>query len=630
MAVQALLVAAFWSSLVVVGGAVLLCIRRYKALRGVTVLVAAMPLAAQIFVSFSAAMVVFAPWIVLGYLFALPLKVLSIVYGLMILASLVYWWRERQAIWNRVRTIRPRKSWLFFASLVLVGLLAADYVWSLYIGAFIANGNDAYVHMGKIEQLAHGNMTLSDPYFSGVIESRYHLNFVHVLNAIGTQRLHMETIDFWSYSYPFFRTMSWLGIFTLAWYFSPIRNRRLFAAGSTAVSMALLVSFMSSANYPNVIVLAWIGLFIIGLSQFVTNRGGWLMLASALLIGMTHPAYGVGTAGFLLLLSAYIALFERSWITKRRIGAVVASLGLLMWPAALAAFFPNRLSEQTFGFGTTIMHVTNSVVILHPPVPHKLTWPLIVALLSFVGYAAFIKTRKERRDKVLVGLLVIYFALVAYNPVVSFVAGKQLPPWMIERFQYINRLSTIAAVAGIIFVVRTLVIYVPKQQRRIAGVIATIILLIPLYNVSVLPFQTYKASHLDNRHQFIYIHNVEKLSPALHDQQIFATKGDSFQLPSVTTMGLVSMPDTNASPVANMALRQACADYLGHTLDSNALATAGITRVMVPAWEPEMMKLAKTKSYLRPVAGNSDFIVYDFVMPHHHKTVGVCNIPHGQ
>lgn len=625
-----MLVAGFWTSLIVVGAAALGYARRFNMLRGLAALVTQMPLAAQVFVAFGAAMVVFAPWIIIGYIFALPLKVLSVVYGLMILASLIYWWQQRRAVWARVCSIRPRASWLFALPVLLVMAMLADYAWALYIGAFIANGNDAYVHMAKIEQLAHGNMTLSDPYFSGVIESRYHLNFIHVFHAIGTQRLHMQTIDFWMYSYPFFRAMCWLGIFTLAWYFSPIRNRRLFAGSATLIAMAMLVNFFASANYPNVMVLSWIGLFIIGLSQFVQSKGGWLMLAGALLVGMTHPAYGVGTAGFLLLVGVYLVIFERAWLTKRRLGALVAGMGLLLWPAAIAALFPNRLSDQTFTFGTQVVKLSQDMLILKPNVPVMVSWSAIVLLLSLVGYIALIKTRPQRRDRVMVGLLVVYFALVAYNPLVSLLAGKQLPPWMIDRFHYVDRLSVIAALCGIIVVVRMVGAYLPRTSRRQATVIMTALLLVPVVATSVVSYKTYRASRIENRHEFIFMNSIEALEPALHSQRVFAMRGDSFILPAITTMSVISMPDTNASPVANMTKRQACSDYLAHTLDRDALATAGVTRVMVPAWEPELMQLARTKSYLKPLTGDANFVIFTFDSFKNHKMVGVCSIPHGQ
>ncbi len=627
-----IVVGLFWLSFAAIGAALLTVLSRHRRFASLLAFIRSMPIFAQLFVLFAAGFTALAPWIILGFIFGLPTVMLSSVYVLSLLATAIVGWRCRRSLFARLASLHPSLNWVYAGMAALACVLVADYALAHFIGANIANGNDAYVHMGKIEQLAHGSLTLADPYFNGSIESRYHVNVVHSLYAVGMQVTGLQVLPFWDNSYPMFRLMCWLGVFLVAWYFAPVRNKRLFAIGATLASMPLLVSFFSIANYPNVIVLTWLCLWLIGFSRFVSGKEPWLMLAGALLAAMSHPAYSAGAAGFTVLFIVYFGLFERQWWTTAKLKTVIVMVSIFLLPTIVTLLYPNRLSQATLDYGQVpTISLGSGLEILKPVVYTADLRLFAIGALSIVGYLAIIWSRKARQDRALLALLVVYMALLAYNPVISLLAGDQLPPWLIDRFKYINRLGPIAAWAGIIALTGWVGAHIKQKKWSIpVQVVLIAIAMMPIVFIGTTNGRQYLHIRGENIRQTVVMDSLDDIEPLLHDQRVFALKGDSFILPAVTTLGVISMPDTNASPVANIAQRQACSDFLSHTLDQNALETAGVTRVLVGAWEPELMNLAKSKPYLHIVGGNGTFLVFGVDQQSKHATIRVCDIPDGQ
>lgn len=630
--VGALVTLAYWTSFGLIGWAFVRLANSVRRAQTLTKFIIAAPVYARLLLYVVVGFGVIAPFIVLGFAARAPIAYLDVVYLLLAATSaIVAFIAVRNLLaagWYRAWR-RPKMTLVLAGMLILGLVLCVDGGIAYHIGAYIANGNDAYVHMAKIEQLTHGHLSLDDPYFRGVIESRYHVNIIHSLYAVGGSLTGIETINFWMYSNPFFRLLAWLSVFVLAWHFSPFGNKRLFAVFATILAVPMFVWAFVAADYPNVAVLTWLAVWLVALSRFIARRDGWLLLLSSLVIGMTHPVYSLGAAGFLLLAGAYLLCFDRAWANRRRIAAWLIAVSVLIMPSLVTVIYPNRLSETTQGFGGIATTHTLGGTIIKPIIPDLSGWPLLLLPLSLLGYFFIIRSRTNRHERVILGILVVYFALLAYNPFVNILAGDLMPPWLLQRFTFINRLQVIAVVAGLVGLLGWLARYV--QVRRDWQRIAIICLAaLPLLVSSWQGVDMYRKTKMENDSQLALMRSIEKLQPKIEHQIVFMPSGDSFIMPSVAPLHVIAMPDTNASPVANMTIRMGCNDYLLKTLDRSALLTAGVTRVMIGAWHPGLMRLAKQKPYLEIIGGNNIYTIFAVKQISGYTPVKACEIPYGQ
>lgn len=625
----------FWSSFIFIGAALFGILRRRAWAKGFAEITQALPLIGRVLIWFGLGCAAMAPWIVTGFMIQAPILYPVVMYLLLLLGSMWFcarlawvgqWWRP--SFW---RSYMPQRSFVLLGMAALVVALAAQFFLSYDVGSYVVNGNDAYVHMGKIEQMVQGSMTLDDPYFSGVVESRYHANVVHVINAVGVRLTNIETINFWNLSNPFFRIVCWSAVFMLAWYFSPFRSapgRRLFAVYATILSLPLLSYAFISANYPNVLVLAWLSLWLVGFCRFAAGKDVWLLLLGSVLAGLTHPGYALGAAGFVGLYAVAMVIFRRQWMTKRRSVVLVMSGLALGLPSLVSITHPNRLPPLGNVPTTELLGET----IIRPTLPALLSWLALVGILSFVGYAVILKQQRTAAERWLIGLLVAYFALLAYNPVVSMLVGDQLPPWLLDRFKFVNRIGAIAVFVGIGAVALGISKLAPRRALRKTYMAAAFtVLSIPVLVVGCSQMRLFVQTRESNATQLAIVQDISRnMKPLLTDQRVFAMPGDSFILPATTPLSVVAMPPANASPVANMEQRLKCSTVLEQTLSADALATAGVTRVLVAAWEPELMQLARSKPYLHVIGGDMRYNVFKLQKPTHYQTIPVCNIPHGQ
>ncbi|HJQ09262.1 MAG TPA: hypothetical protein VJ836_07325 [Candidatus Saccharimonadales bacterium] len=633
---------AYWFSFAFIGLAVWLWCQRPdipRSFRAIGAFVGAAPLPAQLLFFLAIGFGILAPVIIVGYLFSFSIVVVAIYYMLVVLAGFVVLYLQRRTLWEYIKaTWRSLKNQSVFALLVFVAVGTGAAVTAVQLGGYLADGTDSFVHMAKIQQIAGSELTIADGFIQGTVESRYHVNILHVLYAVLVRATDISVFEVWRLSYPFFLLAAYAAIYAIAWYFMPSTWKRGWPYLIGALSFLLTAGFWRTANYPNEVVLLWITIFIIGLARFMKHKEGWgLLVLGALLVAMTHPTYSLMAAAYLGWFILVYGIVEKKAalaLLVERYKMLAFTAVALIAPVLFSLTFPNRMTEDTFNYiepnRPAPLLEYGPLAILNPPILQHNGWAQIVLwTASIAGLVWLLIRAKTRLHKVLIATLATFYAVIAYNPLVVTVLSEHMPAWMIQRFSYLNRLSLIFVVVGLV-VIGSLLLhrYVGKKWRLIVVGCASALLLLPTMQLQVGALRAQNESHIR------FLRSLNELRPQLEGQTVFASQAISFMVPgAIPDTHVVWLPETNATPVANMEKRIQCGAELGLSLGLRDLRQAGVTRVLIGAWEKERYLTAKTKDYLTQIGGSEHFIVMKVAEKSKHDLPGrpgACAIPRGQ
>jgi hypothetical protein len=243
-------IAAFWLLLWIPGYTAL---RRFRpqALEGGILSAASL--------GYLASFALLSPISIAGYLWHLPLEVLSVAIVLAVVIGAFFLIRDliRTRTWPRFELVEA------LAVLVIV----TDMVMGLRAGGYL-NG-DARFHIARIRMLLSYGFNSWDAVLPGhKLEAAYHSNLYHALMASAAQLTRQEAPEAWVFTWFWAKLFAAAGIFQLAY---AVMGQRYIAATAAAMFAVHMASY-SVVSYPNTI--AVYGLMTLGLAFLVEALTG--------------------------------------------------------------------------------------------------------------------------------------------------------------------------------------------------------------------------------------------------------------------------------------------------------------------------------------------------------------------
>jgi len=304
---------------------------------------------------------------------------------------------------------------------------------------------DHPMHAAKVLELRTFGFTLQDPLSPlPVIESKFHVNSIHLLHAVGSYLTQQEPFDFWYRSARFFRLLTLGGVEFLAW--SIFRSGWL---GATAVLASVPLLAQTGAAVPAIVagvvlyavvlVVAaealreplrrdYVGVFLASVALATVHVGEWVVFLLCVLPPLLFIGY------------LFTTLRGSSWA-----GALVTTS--LLVPGIpfvlLTAIQPNHGMEQMAELFTWVTHRYSFWGYTLRTVPlSTLRWILPVALmLAWSAYA------KPRNLSLLVSAGAVLTAIVwMFNPLAFELLARIFPYWMIGRADNVIKIVGCATV----------------------------------------------------------------------------------------------------------------------------------------------------------------------------------------
>lgn len=258
-----LAIATFWLLLCLPGYA---CLRRFcpSALEG--------GLLSSVALGYLASFALLSSVSIAGYLFRLPLAVLSsaivaavAIAGIWLVRELVRSWPWR---WPRPQPL----------ALLAFALITLDMVLGLRAGTYFRG--DANYHLARVRMLLSFGFNSWDPMAPGPhFDTTYHSNLYHALIAAAAQFSGQHAIDGWGYTWFWAKLMAASATYHLAW----VMLGQRWLAWSAACLFAIFMAPSSVLTYPNT--LAVFGLLPLVLAFMVQAWTGKLSFIPALGLG---------------------------------------------------------------------------------------------------------------------------------------------------------------------------------------------------------------------------------------------------------------------------------------------------------------------------------------------------------
>lgn len=642
--ISALLVNVFWISLVPIGFALLMFFgensKRFGAAGRFALFALRQQIVFRLLLAAAVAFAVFGVVAILCYLTHAPVVMFAVFYVMLLGASLVYMairlWRILRAKTEFTFSLAfpLRGPMLFYLTLATVltavGAVLFDFAVGNYIGAEVLDGSDAYVHIAKIMTMLHQGFSLDDGFFSTIVESRYHYNVVHALYALGSYVTGLPPAEVWRYSLGFFRVLVWASLFSFAYHICVywLKNKThalLVASLAVIVALARFSGYFFVANYPNEIVVPWLVLLVVGMSLYEAGRSGaFLMLMAAFLAMMTHPTYALMAAGFVTLTLVVKAVLQRREFLqdKKSLIMYLSVLGLLVLSPLVSFVFPDRMTEESFSFGPFTTTDIAGYPILTPYVPRLFTEIAILAVcsLGFIGLVYLMRRTAKQLSIILA--LIIFFPIIAYNPLAFGIISDHLPLWLIDRFKAMNLLVYIALPLGAYMLAHILgwfgKNYFRQPERRMQNL--KYLFMLALCCIFALnwigtTYRNYTKHREPSKHYYAFLERTSNsFGHILKDNKVVvASLGDSYFLPSAVSIDVVAIYDAHATPVADSGSRRECLDHLMKSFDYSSLHAVKADYIVIAKYESDFSKTyTKLKSlpYLSKTAENSDFTVF--------------------
>jgi hypothetical protein len=642
--IDVLLIQLFWFSFIIIGLGLLLLYRRtwllhhaeppfWKFFSMSSVLI-------KLFMAFLIGVGICIVPIAVAYVFELPIVWLSLFYLCLLIGSVTFMASQYSFLIRSVR-IKPTKRHVALYILVLVAL-GFDYAVSLWTG--VSFNGDAPLHLAKIQLfLNNDHLTLADPFvgYNGILDLRYSTNIAYALQAIGASLLHLTALKFWFYSYAFSRWLVWLSLFTLAKVFLPQSTPK-----EWPYIILILCPFMyngyffTNAELPHAVVLIWISSFLVGLKLLFETNSKFLVLLAALLIATTHALAALEVIGFLVILILILALSKA--ISRQQLVTLATAVCLLAVPVGANAVIPSRstaiantkttayglhgvgLEERKLGpivmslprlsttpeafspldlkfflVGAFLVPYVFLLKRVRQPAIKIFTFSLIliVALEAFnVAYASLfgsiylIYKLKNKQLKILVLLATIYYALIAYNPIVLTLTQNKIPLWFIARFQDFNTLAYVTPIIGMLAAYEGLGRYIQVPKRAgsyywLLAILAVVAVLpshpFPISATSATTFN--RQAHVQNAEAYTSIDNLRRFNPLTDNQVVYTNDPQIINfLGMVTTSKQIGLIDNEQSnQEQNLNLRTGCQQRIFQGLGLADLRAARVTTVIL-------------------------------------------------
>jgi hypothetical protein len=303
--------AAFW---------LLLCLPGYALLRRFSPAALEAGLLGNITLSYLASFALLTPVSVVGYVFHLPLAVLSSAYVLALAGAVfeLFRFRTRPAWPFRV----PRPS---IVAVLVSALVVTDLVMGVRAGTYFHG--DSHYHAARVRMLLSFGFNNWDPMVSGhVFGPFYHTSLYHALIATCAQLTRTEPIAAWIFALFFAKLATAGSIYYLA--FSVLGQRWL--AWSAAGTFVLYMAPSTVLAYPNTLaVYCVLPLALAFGAQLFAGEGGLRpvagLAATSLMLVQVHALYFV----FTVMLVAPAILLRLVVLQVRRLpgrGTALAAL----------------------------------------------------------------------------------------------------------------------------------------------------------------------------------------------------------------------------------------------------------------------------------------------------------------
>lgn len=514
---------------------------------------------------------------------------------------------------------------------LLAAVLLGDFLLGIYVGADMMLGADTFFHLSRIVSILNRGFNIQSGAYKGLVEAAYGYNVVYALYVIPAYLFHFFPAQVWKESFAFFRVMEWSAIFTLAWYICKYwlkdkRNTLLAASLATIFAVIVLSADFFTVGYPHLLAVGWLILFVIGVSFY--DSGGKKASAlpaflAAFLLGLTHPTYALVAALFLGMLFVVRAITDRSFLKNKR--ALLVYLG---WFAVLLAapvhteVYPSRLTYAQY------------YLLDHFPTIKVLGWtikrPLFTltfpgVLLDCLGILGFwylvIKLWRSKQQWAMAASLVLFFAVIVYEPIGLHILHSKLPYWVIASFPTMNVIALVSVPLGVYALVDLAsqfggrLVPLERTLRQTSGNIigGVAVLLLAVYGSSVAQIPQYKDRHdakvgYDLTAQtYNSLHNVV----AGNEPIVVADQHFSYLLPSAVPVKVIAVEVGHSNSMADFTDRAACEEQLLDHFNYADLKAVDAKYVVLTVWDsPDQKRAASASSYLTEVAHTKYFVAY--------------------
>lgn len=644
---DALLINAYWFSFIAIGYVLLSLARRWKvvpdeAQKGIALLLSQNVLIVS-FVSFATALVVMGLVTLIGYLFVLPIAVLTTWYVILLGVSALFMAdRLFRSLFKKFdidvfrlkgQTVLAKLIFVLFIVFIIV-----DYILAIEAKSHAALGSDTYVHLSRIVAILSQGMTIESGFFRDIPEVGYHVNLIYALYAVPAQLFSLSPSVVWEHSYSFFRFMQWTAIFSLAWYACThwIKERAYALLGASLAGLFAVAYFTEAffiAVYPNQIVNMWLILLILALSQYEYRHKIAAIPAfmAAFLIAMTHPTYSLMAGIFVGLIFIIKWLLQRKELTGKALTSTLKVYGgliLVLFVSPIrSALFPNHMSEKGFTLMAFPTIDLGPLAIKQPQLFYHGAIGTVIFVLSIIGFFFLLyKLWSQKRQWAVIFAAIAFFPLMVYVPFTFSVLEAVLPLWFIDRFTAINVINYIAAPIGVYAVVATAQALARRNSgvpgwitaKKTGVIMATVIIvLLSAYYMSYAPSRVMKYRE-QNQHYYSFMDRTyAQFKDILTDEKmVVAHQGDSYFLASILPIDVVGIEEGHTTPSADAVNRSLCQKYVIDSLRYTDLKAVDADYVVLSTYELQFKRekvLADNSPYLKRVASTNDFIVYQFL-----------------
>jgi hypothetical protein len=689
---QIILIQLFWLSFSLIGLLWVILLRKRNYFSAFTSLIIASPLLFQLF---TCTLIGFSSFIipsVLFYIFQLPLTGLCFVYLFLLFLSFVIVFKNARALKNKLAAVTKNYDHNRLLYVIVWLVLVLDYALSLWVGGNFTG--DAPLHIAKIQQIySGGHLTLADPFvgYNGILDLRYSANIFYALAALACKLLHVGAITVWLYSYAFFRFLTWLSLFALSREYLPEDKAEW--AYYVLIFAPLMYNgyFFTNSEVPHSIVLIFISAMLIGLKKLFQTGSAALFLIAVSLIATTHAIASLESICFLVFLALILIILKS--VSKRQLMILAAAGVILIIPVIANIAQPSRSTDyadtQNYGYG---LHPTglkaNKVgpIVYTTPVltatPRRyspfdtifligclialpylylarrvkkylykiiilslcITMGLIIlniVYVSLLGSIYLVVRSSNLKSKTLVILATMFYAIMAYNPLVVTAIYHKIPLWFVARFEDFNTISYITVVIGVLAAIEYLIHYInlPTKKSHAYFVLASIIIVVlglkygdyPLFTLS---YDSLKQQHIANTKQYKEMQDLQVFNTYTAKQIVFTTDSNiTSYLGAVSDGGGIGLIENQQSnQQQNLTQRYNCQLKLSDDLDQDDLSLAKVqVLVLVKGLSP--LQQAKGLTFLKYEGKIGQDYIYK-VRPansvRNPDINSVCNIKYGQ
>lgn len=551
-----------------------------------------------------------------------------LVWGLMLMALAISLYQSARKYKNYPNTINvtiPKTTMqLIFAIAIAILLIffVIDAAFSVWHGAFYADGSDLYVHYARIFDISEGIFSIKDGFLVGVDEVRYAINFLYTLFIPIVKPLEIIGVNPISIGFSghlIFRIIQMLAAGALAVFvLKENLNLDKFKIGTLAI-LAIIATFcvthFSAANYPNKLVLAWyVFLFIGGILVYRKKdyvAGIFLLVLGVILIAGTHPTYALMAAIYLIgcrVLVVVVDLIRKNkkelYNTKLNLLFIGAGVFLAI-PSVLAYLSPNHMSAHALEIESGSYGMSLGGINIINPLPGIIGEAnggiaTIVALMGLITLVVLL-LRKWKNYNIQYFGMIFFVVFTVSNPLFMLIAEKAgVPYWLLLRFSSIN----IIALYQILFIFGVYsIIMIPKIlslkgrsktiARGISFVLVAIILSSLLYNAKNTYSEAYQYGQKNNTAvSEVYRIMREEVEPVLpKDKEIvvLATSYVSYYMPQILpNASVISIDPLHMPPGADGQSREDCqTTLLEKVTDADSLRSAQIDYIVIDSWQPQ-------------------------------------------